>query len=93
MDALTAPPYIFLPFLDKYFPRKNIVKQVENLRTRFAQLIREKELKKNNDLISRMLENPEFNFTDVLDNVSVLFIAGHVRKYYYDFQLALTFFF
>lgn len=77
MEALTAPPYIFLPFLDKYFPRKDIVQQVENLRTRFAQIIREKEQKKSNDLISRMLENPEFNFTDVLDNVSVLFVAGH----------------
>lgn len=80
MESLTAPPYIFLPFLDKYFPRKDVIAQVDDLRSRFTQIIHEKEEKKSNDLISRMLEDPDFNFTDVLDNVSVLFAAGHVRN-------------
>lgn len=79
MESLTAPPYIFLPFLDKYFPRKHVIAQVDDFRSRFAQIIQEKEQKKSHDLISRMLENPDFKFSDVLDNVSVLFVAGHVR--------------
>ncbi|GJJ12835.1 hypothetical protein Clacol_007080 [Clathrus columnatus] len=43
----------------------------------FGQLIREKEKKKGPDVISRMLECEDLTFDDVLDNVSVLFVAGH----------------
>ena len=78
MHALMAPPYIFVPFLDKYFPRKEVVKEVNVLRTQFSDIIKDKAQKPGEDLISRMLEEPEFNNQDVLDNVSVLFVAGHV---------------
>lgn len=79
-QAITAPPYVFLPFLDKYFPRKRIIERVENLRSMFANIIRKKLENRGQDLISRMLENSELNFVEVLDNLSVLFVAGHVSR-------------
>ncbi|GJJ12828.1 hypothetical protein Clacol_007073 [Clathrus columnatus] len=61
----------------KYFPRRDVIAKVEDLRARFGQLIREKEKKKGADVISRMLECEDLTIDDVLDNVSVLFVAGH----------------
>lgn len=42
--GLTAPPYIFLPFLDKYFPRKGLVDDAGYLRGYFSNLIKEKRM-------------------------------------------------
>ncbi|KXN87718.1 Cytochrome P450 4F12 [Leucoagaricus sp. SymC.cos] len=77
MTGLTAPPYIFLPFLDKYFPRRSLVNDTEYLRGLFSNLIKEKKTNPGNDLISLMLAEPSFSEQDVLDNVSVFFVAGH----------------
>ncbi|KAF9465677.1 cytochrome P450 [Collybia nuda] len=77
MENLTAPPYIFLPFLDKYFPRKGLVDDSAYLRAHFSDLIKKKSTNPGNDLISLMLAEPSFSEQDVLDNVSLFFVAGH----------------
>jgi hypothetical protein len=79
--GLTAPPYIFLPFLDKYFPRRNLVDDTRHMRAFFLNLIKEKRTNPSNDLISAMLAEPSFSEQDVLDNVSVFFVAGHVSAF------------
>ena len=78
MQALMAPPYVFLPFLDKYFPRKAILAEVRQLRDFFEDIVLRKRSQPGEDLISVMATNPEFSQQDILDNVSVLFVAGHV---------------
>lgn len=78
LEGLTAPPYIFLPFLDKYFPRKRLVKDVEYLRQFFSSMIDQKKGSPGSDLISFTLAEPTFTMQDVLDNVSLFFVAGHV---------------
>jgi len=77
-EALIAPPYIFLPFLDKYFPRNHVVEGVKYLRGKFAEIIEAKREKRGEDVISRMLDDASLDSREVLDNVSILFIAGHV---------------
>src|ERR1700761_922337 len=93
MTALMAPPYIFLPFLDKYFPRKKVVEEVGELRGKFEDIVKEKSKTPGEDLISRMLEDPEFDDLDVLDNVSVLFVAGHVSPHPYPRLIFSSFIF
>jgi cytochrome P450 len=78
MHALTEPPYVFLPFLDKYFPRREVEQEAQNLRKVFSQIIEYKRTHLADDLISHMIANPEFSDSELLDNVAVLFAAGHV---------------
>ena len=81
MEGLTAPPYIFMPFLDKYFPRKSLVNDAQYLRGFFSNLIKEKKTNPSNDVISLMTAEPSFSEKDVLDNVSLFFMAGHVSGF------------
>jgi len=88
MEHITEPPYIFIPILDRLFPRKELVQSVDFIRERYQDIISEKVAalekgekggvgQEKEGVIDRMISNPEFGREDVLDNVSVLFIAGH----------------
>jgi cytochrome P450 len=81
MAHITEPPYVFFPILDKLLPRKELVRSVDTIRSRFQDIINEKQTKSDGgqDLISLMISHPEFTQKDLLDNVTFLFIAGHVR--------------
>lgn len=81
MHALTESPYVFLPFLDKYFPRRDVEREAQNLRKIFGQIIEYKRTHLADDLISHMIANPEFSDSELLDNVVVLFVAGHVSYF------------
>lgn len=78
MSAIAKPAYIFIPSLEKWIPRKSVEKDIENLRQEFYKIVEFKRENSGNDMITSMLQEPEFTDVEHLDNVVVLFMGGHV---------------
>jgi len=77
LDALTSPAYVFVPKLEKALPRHAVKRQMLELRHKFRQIIEYKRIHPGDDLISRLSEDKELGTEEMVDNVVVMFIAGH----------------
>jgi len=77
MAGLMAPLYMFLPMLDRYFPRKRMNAEMLGLRAFFQDIIQHKKKEPGEDVISSMLVDTKLGEEDLLDTMVVLFIAGH----------------
>lgn len=77
LDALTSPAYVFIPKLEKALPRHAVRKQMFGLRAKFREIIEYKRNHPGDDLISHLTEDRELGTEEMVDNVVVLFIAGH----------------
>jgi cytochrome P450 len=78
VHALTQPAYMFVPLLEKVWPRREVESEMKKLRSFFSEVLQHKRKSSGDDVISAMLQEPAFTETDFLDNMVVLFIAGHV---------------
>lgn len=78
MTAISDPPYIFLPALERWWPRHEVKRKVDTLVNHFWQLLAEKKGKPGNDVITYMFQEPGMSDEEYRDNVIVLFMAGHV---------------
>jgi len=78
MHDIANPLYLIMPFLEKVFPRKGVIKRMENLVNNFKMLLREKRSDPGDDMMTLMLKEPTMSEEELRDNMVVLFIAGHV---------------
>ncbi|KAI0752873.1 cytochrome P450 [Daedaleopsis nitida] len=77
MEAIANPPYIFIPSLERWLPRNNVRKVVDDFIDRFRVLLELKRKEPGDDMITYMFEDPEMSETEFRDNVIITFIAGH----------------
>jgi cytochrome P450 len=80
LDALTSPAYVFVPKLERIFPRRAVKEQMLSLRSKFREIIEYKRTHPGDDLISRLTEDKGSEIEEMVDNVVAMFIAGHVRQ-------------
>jgi cytochrome P450 len=78
MRDAADPLYIVLPFLDRWFPRKEVIRRMEALVTKFQGLLEEKKAAPGEDIMTFMLGREDMQEVELRDNMVVLFIAGHV---------------
>lgn len=83
MAAISDPPYIFLPSLERWWPRDKVRAMVDAFVEEFRLLLAKKRENPGNDMITYMFEDPDMTETEFRDNVIVTFMGGHVR----DFEL------
>jgi len=77
LASLTSPPYMFVPKLERIFPRRGVRAQMLALRDKFREIIEHKRIYPGDDLISHLIEDKELGTEELVDNVVVLFMAGH----------------
>lgn len=78
MHDIANPLYLIMPFLEKIFPRKEVIKRMDNLVDKFMMLLRAKRSDPGDDMMTFMLKEPTMSEEELRDNMVVLFIAGHV---------------
>ncbi|KJA29606.1 hypothetical protein HYPSUDRAFT_31542 [Hypholoma sublateritium FD-334 SS-4] len=77
MDGIASPLYIVFPKLEKWFPRREVIKNIDNLVNKFQKILEHKKENKGNDMLTYMLEEPGMTDEEYRDNMVVFFIAGH----------------
>ncbi|KAI0793858.1 cytochrome P450 [Fomes fomentarius] len=77
MAAISDPPYIFLPSLERWWPRDKVRAMVDALVEEFRLLLAKKRENPGNDMITYMFEDPDMTETEFRDNVIVTFMGGH----------------
>lgn len=70
-----------MPSLERWLPRTNVRKLVDDFIDRFRILLEVKRKEPGNDMITYMFEDPEMSETEFRDNVIITFIAGHVSRF------------
>ena len=80
MAAISNPPYIFLPSLERLLPREEVRKMVDAFVEEFRLLLAKKREDPGNDMITYMFEDPDMTETEFRDNVIVTFMGGHVSR-------------
>ncbi|KAG1866682.1 cytochrome P450 [Suillus subluteus] len=77
MQDIANPLYLIMPFLEKVFPRKEVIKRMDNLVDKFKMLLQAKRNDPGDDMMTFMLKDPTMSEEELRDNMVVLFIAGH----------------
>lgn len=77
MHDIANPLYLIMPFLEKVFPRKEVIKRMDNLVDKFRMLLQAKRNDPGDDMMTFMLKEPTMSEEELRDNMVVLFIAGH----------------
>ncbi|KAF8963374.1 cytochrome P450 [Flammula alnicola] len=77
MDRIASPPYIVFPKLEKWFPRRLVTQNIDNLVSKFQNILEHKKENKANDMLTYMLEEPGMTDEESRDNMVVFFITGH----------------
>jgi cytochrome P450 len=80
MHDIANPLYLIMPFLEKVFPRKGVIKRMDNLVDKFRMLLQAKRNDPGDDMMTFMLKEPTMSEEELRDNMVVLFIAGHVSQ-------------
>ena len=78
MRDIAHPLYVFLPILERLFPRRRVIRDIDELVEKFLEILRMKETEKGEDIISYMSEDPSMTPREKRDNIVTLFMAGHV---------------
>ncbi|KAJ8496055.1 hypothetical protein ONZ51_g1369 [Trametes cubensis] len=77
MDAISSPAYIFLPFLERWWPRHEVRRLVDEFVDDFRVLVENKRKDPGNDMLTYMFEDPEMTDVEFRDNAIVAFMGGH----------------
>jgi cytochrome P450 len=77
MHDIANPLYLIMPFLEKVFPRKEVIKRMDSLVDKFRTLLQTKRNDPGDDMMTFMLKEPKMSEEELRDNMVVLFIAGH----------------
>ena len=84
MSAIANPLYLIMPWMEKVFPRKAVLKRMDNLVERFTEMLKAKRNDPGDDVMTYMLKDPEMTDEHHRDNMVVLFIAGHVSFFFFN---------
>ncbi|KAH7908425.1 cytochrome P450 [Hygrophoropsis aurantiaca] len=77
MHDIANPVYLIAPFLERIFPRKEVIRRMDSLVDGFKKLLQAKKDEPGDDMMTLMLKDPEMTDEELRDNMVVLFIAGH----------------
>ncbi|KIJ98494.1 hypothetical protein K443DRAFT_133396 [Laccaria amethystina LaAM-08-1] len=77
MDSIASPLFLVFPKLETWFPRKHVIRKIDDLVKDFGQLLEDKKQRPGNDMLTYMIEEPEMTDEEFRDNMVVFFIAGH----------------
>ncbi|KAG1863014.1 cytochrome P450 [Suillus tomentosus] len=77
MRDIANPFYLLMPFLEKVFPRRKVIKRMDDLVDKFQMLLQAKRTDPGDDMMTFMLKEPTMSEDELRDNMVVLFIAGH----------------
>ncbi|KAH7887199.1 cytochrome P450 [Phlebopus sp. FC_14] len=77
MHDVANPLYVAFPVLDRLFPRREVVAGANRLRQSLHQLIDAKRSAPAKDVMSFLLQDSEMSPAHLVDNVALLFVAGH----------------
>lgn len=80
MRDIANPFYLLMPFLEKVFPRRKVIKRMDDLVDKFQMLLQAKRTDPGDDMMTFMLKEPTMSEDELRDNMVVLFIAGHVSQ-------------
>lgn len=77
MSKISTPARLMFPFLDTYFPRAEVIAEVDALNARYDKVLEEKRTELGLDILSYMLEDDSLTKEELRSNLSILFSAGH----------------
>ena len=61
--------YIVFPKLEKWLPRHEVIKNIDNLVSKFQGILEHKKENKGNDMLTYMLEEPGMTDEEYRDNM------------------------
>lgn len=77
MHEIANPVYLVMPVLERIFPRRRIIRRIENLVDDFDKLLERKRLDPGEDIMTFLLREPNMTHTELRNNMVLLFMAGH----------------
>lgn len=77
MESIASPLFLVFPKLESWFPRKQVIRKIDDLVKDFGKILEDKKQRPGNDMLTYMLEEPEMTDEEFRDNMVVFFIAGH----------------
>ncbi|EIN09015.1 cytochrome P450 [Punctularia strigosozonata HHB-11173 SS5] len=77
MEDIANPLYLVFPRFEKWFPRLNVIRSIDELVAQFQGLLERKKEYPGNDMLTFMLEDKNITDTEHRDNMVVFFIGGH----------------
>ncbi|TFK35800.1 cytochrome P450 [Crucibulum laeve] len=77
MDALSIPLFLVFPIFDVWFPRKDLINNIDALIARFQAILDYKRENRGNDMLTYMLEEPSLTEEEYRHNMAAFFVAGH----------------
>jgi cytochrome P450 len=80
MNGIANPVYLALPILEKLWPRRQLVGEIEAFRETVMNIVKEKRKVPGDDVVSRLLEVPSLSNEMVLNTSISILMAGHVRS-------------
>lgn len=80
MSRIATPTRLIFPFLDDWFPRHDVIDDVNSLNSRYDGLMQMKKKDLGHDLLSYLLDDVTLSNEELRSNLAILFSAGHVQK-------------
>ncbi|KAI0344182.1 cytochrome P450 [Trametopsis cervina] len=77
MTEVSQPLYVGFPIFERWLPRTDLARRVDELREWFRQLLEHKRENPGKDFVSHMLAQPPMTDVQYLDNIITMFMAGH----------------
>jgi cytochrome P450 len=87
MSRIATPTRLIFPFLDDWFPRHEVIADVNSLNARYDALLQMKRQDLGQDLLSYLLEDSTMSNEELRSNLAILFSAGHVRVLHFAFKV------
>ncbi|KAF5343853.1 hypothetical protein D9758_015893 [Tetrapyrgos nigripes] len=79
MAKIATPLYLLFPWVKWLVPQKQLICRIENLTSKFMDLLEHKRDPGNN-MMTYMLKDPGMTLKELRDNMIVLFLGGHVSN-------------
>ena len=69
--SIPIPPqsYLVFPRLERWFPRHQVIKNIDSLVAKFQSILESKKENKGNDMLTYMLEEPGMTDEEYRDNM------------------------
>lgn len=77
MSRIATPTRLIFPFLDDWFPRHDVIDDVNSLNSRYDGLMQMKKKDLGHDLLSYLLDDVTLSNEELRSNLAILFSAGH----------------
>ncbi|KAF5366591.1 hypothetical protein D9758_008952 [Tetrapyrgos nigripes] len=80
MAKIAAPLYLLFPWMERLVLWKQLICCIDNLTSKFIDLLEHKRDNPGDDMMTYMLKDPGMTFNKLRDNMIVLFLSRHVSN-------------